>query len=99
MNSIGVDFKLKNLDLDGTRFKLQIVINKINVFIYPMAFGIFLLFIKYSINSYIKKFSGILQGKRDLEPSQLVIIKELKQLLLFMTSPTEIHLVMSKIGC
>jgi len=26
MNSIGVDFKLKNFDLDGTRFKLQIVL-------------------------------------------------------------------------
>ena len=27
MNSIGVDFKLKNLDLDGNKFKLQIVKN------------------------------------------------------------------------
>lgn len=42
MNSIGVDFKLKNISLNEKNIKLQIV---------------FIIFY----------FSGILQGKRDLE--------------------------------
>ena len=64
MNSIGVDFKLKSIEIDGKIIKLQIVSKKN---IYRKLFLI--------INIY----SGIPQDKSVSEQSQLHIIKEPKE--------------------
>lgn len=71
MNSIGVDFKIKNVECDGKVIKLQIVIY----------------FLKYF-------FSGIQQGKRDLEQLQRVTTEERMLFVLFTMLLIENHSIM-----
>ncbi len=90
MNSIGVDFKLKSIQLDDKNVKLQIVslskeplngfngFNSFNSYIVPFAFCIFS-FIFIEILTFY--FSGIQPVKKDSALSLPAITKELKLLL------------------
>ncbi len=64
MNSIGVDFKLKSIEIDGKIIKLQIVSKK-NIY--------------RKLLLIINIYSGIPRGKSVSEQSQLHIIKEPKE--------------------
>lgn len=64
MPTIGIDFKMKNLEIDGKRIKCQIVSHLISIMIihFPYLFFVCLLLTLYVI------YSGTQQVKSDSEP-------------------------------